>query len=453
VDLFDRPRLGQGAVRSPPDGAPLAERMRPRTLAELVGQAAILGEGAFLELAIARDQVPSLVLWGPPGSGKTSLAQVIAEATRRHFAPLSAVLGGLKEVRAVIDEARHRRGLSGRGTILFLDEIHRFHRGQQDALLPHVEDGSLTLIGATTENPSFSLCAALLSRCRVVGLEALAKEALVAILERALRDPDRGLGHLALAAEPAALELLAAHADGDARRALNALEQAADHATPRGEALTEAVVARSLASPALRHDRAGDAHYRVVSAFIKSLRGSDPDAGLYYLARMLEAGEDPRFVTRRLLIFASEDVGNADPRALEVAVAAAVAFDRVGLPEGRLILAQAVTYLATAPKSDASTNGIERALDAVRETGTLPVPTHLIQASSGLGRELGWGAGYQNPHHHGGWVDASYLPEALAGRRFYEPTEHGYERHLRERLAATRKRGPSGSGPSGSGME
>ncbi|MCB9786959.1 MAG: replication-associated recombination protein A [Deltaproteobacteria bacterium] len=441
VDLFDTQR-GQG------EGAPLADRMRPRTLDEVVGQDAVLGGGTFLRLAIERDAIPSLILWGPPGSGKTTLARVVAGSAQASFEPLSAVLGGVKEVREIVERARGR-AMSGRRTICFVDEIHRFNKGQQDALLPHVEDGTLTLIGATTENPSFALNSALLSRCRVVRLEALPDEALAELLGRALADEERGLGRLQLEAEAGVLEDLARAADGDARRALGILEQVAHHAARAGRPLSREVAAEAVTAPSLRHDRAGDAHYDVASAFIKSLRGSDPDAALYWMARLLEAGDDPRFVCRRMVIFAAEDIGNADPRALSVAVDAMQAFQMLGMPEGRIPMGQACTYLATAPKSNAAYLGINAALEAARTQGTLPVPNHLRNAPTRLMKEMGHGEGYRYPHDHGGWVPDHYLPDALRGTRFYEPTSHGYERHIAERLAGHRARRDGGEEPGG----
>jgi putative ATPase len=434
MELFDH-------ARPTAPNAPLADRMRPTTLDEMVGHGDVLGGGSFLRIAIAEDAVPSLVLWGGPGTGKTTLGRVIAHATDAVFEPFSAVLGGVKEVRALIAAAKDRLRLGGRRTILFIDEIHRFNKIQQDALLPHVEDGTVTLIGATTENPSFELNSALVSRARVVRLEALEPEDLRVLLERALVDNERGLGRYAVDPEEGVLLALARAADGDARRALTLLEHAVHHASRTQSPLTAKLAQEALSQPSLRHDRAGDDHYDVTSAFIKSLRGSDPDAALYYMARLLEAGDDPLFLTRRMIIFASEDVGNADPRALSVAVEADRAFRVLGMPEGRIVLGQACTYLATAPKSNASYVAIDRALDKVRKTGSLPVPAHIRNAPTALAKEMGHGSGYLYPHDHGGHVAQSYLPAALEGARFYEPTANGYEAHLAARLAQWRGEG------------
>ena len=415
--------------------APLAERMRPGSLSEMVGHEDVLGAGSFLRIAIDRDAVPSLVLWGGPGTGKTTLGRVIAHATDAVFEPFSAVLGGVKEVRLIIATAKDRLRLGGGRTILFIDEIHRFNKAQQDALLPHVEDGTVTLIGATTENPSYELNSALVSRARVVRLESHRAQDLVILLERALTDSERGLGELAVAAADGVLEALAEAADGDARRALSLLEHAAHHAHRVGEELTLELAEASLSAPSLRHDRAGDAHYDVTSAFIKSMRGSDPDAALYYMARLLEGGDDPLYLTRRMIIFASEDVGNADPRALSVAVEADRAFRVLGMPEGRIVLGQACAYLATAPKSNAAYLGIDRALEAVRTTGSLSVPDSLKS------RPLRKDSTYRYPHDHGGFVRQDYLPDRLAGARFYEPRESGYEVHIGSRMRNWREEG------------
>ena len=445
MDLFEAAeRDGRSDGR-----APLADRMRPRDLEDVVGQDEVLGPGKYLRVAIEQDAVPSLILWGPPGSGKTTLGRLVARRSAAAFEPFSAVLGGVKEVREIVARARDRRHLGGKRTILFVDEIHRFNKAQQDAFLPHVEDGTVALIGATTENPSFTLNSALLSRCRVVRLSPLAPEAIERLLARALADAAAGLGALDLDVEEGVLGVLGRTADGDARRALSLLEQVAEHARERGGRLTREVVRAHIGAQALRHDRAGDGHYDVASAFIKSLRGSDPDAALYYLARLIEAGDDPRFICRRMVIFASEDVGNADPRALSVALDAMQAIGMIGMPEGRIIMGQACAYLACAPKSNASYKGIDAALASVRETGTLPVPPHICNAPTTLLKELGHGRGYRYPHDHGGWVPDHYLPEALRGRRFYEPRDAGYERHLAERLAGWRAARAAAEGEGG----
>ena len=421
--------------------APLADRMRPRTLDEVVGQDELVGPGAPLRALVESGRLPSLILWGPPGSGKTTLARLLAgDPARTRFVALSAVLAGVKEVRAVVEQAA-RTAAAGRRTLLFIDEIHRFNRAQQDALLPHVEHGTVTLVGATTENPSFEVIGPLLSRCRVFVLRPLGPAELLVLLRRALSDPERGLGASGLEADEEALAALAAAADGDARRALGLLEAAAGLALARGGRLDAATVRDAAGRRLLLHDRDREAHYDVVSAFIKSLRASDPDAALYWGARMLEAGEDPRFLARRLVIFASEDVGNADPGALPLAVAAAQAVERIGMPEARIPLAQAITYLACAPKSNAAYRAGEAALEAARRHGTQPVPLHLRNAPTRLMRALGYGRDYRYPHDEPDqFVADPNLPVALRDVRFYEPKEVGAEAELARRLAAWRAR-------------
>ncbi len=425
-----------GSVGLADRAVPLAERMRPRRLEEVVGQERLLASGRLLREMLEGGHAHSLLLWGPPGCGKTTIARLLSQHLELPFTALSAVLAGVKDVRAIVDKAEYERRASGRPTLLFLDEIHRFNKAQQDALLPHVEAGTLVLVGATTENPSFEVIAPLLSRLRVLTLDPLDEAAVAALAERALGDSERGLGESGLGIENDALSALAQAAQGDARMALGTLEVAAELAA---RASAERIEARHVAEAAqarvLRHDRSGEEHFNVVSAFIKSLRGGDADAALYYLARMLEAGEDPLFIARRMVIFASEDIGNADPRALSVAVAVKDAVHFVGLPEGRIPLAQGVTFLAGAPKSNASYVALDRALEEVRRSGALPVPMHLRNAPTALMREHGYGKGYQYPHdHEGHWVDEDYLPEKLRGRRFFEPSDQGEEAESRKRL-------------------
>jgi putative ATPase len=418
-------------------------------LEEVVGQPHLLGEGKLLGDAIRKDRVPSLVLWGPPGSGKTTLAQVIAQVTRTEFVAFSAVLGGLPELRVQIEAARERRRYSGRGTTLFVDEIHRFNKSQQDAFLPHIEDGTVTLVGATTENPSFAVNAALLSRCRVFRLEPLGAEQIRSLLERALDDPERGLGKDGVSADPEALEAIAGSARGDARRALGLLEVAAG-LVGEGARIDLDAVRRAAEDRTLLYDKSGEEHYNVSSALIKSLRGSDPDAAIYWLLRMLDAGDDPLFLSRRLMIFASEDVGNADPRALSVATQADEALRRVGLPEGVYPLAHACLYLASCPKSNAVKRAIEAARSAIEEHGALPVPMKLRNAVTSLMRNEGYGKGYRYaPEYAGSFVPGeTYLPDALTGRTFYQPTAQGLEQAIRERLSRLRSASRSAGAPS-----
>ena len=441
-----RESRGRGAVHpsggAPSAGAraPLAERMRPRSLDEYVGQRHLVAPGHLVHAMIAGGKLHSLLLWGPPGTGKTTLSRLVAESLDLPFAQLSAVLSGVKELRVIVERAEVELAASGRPTVVFIDEIHRFNKAQQDALLPHVERGTIILIGATTENPSFEVIAPLLSRSRVLTLESLDEAAIGALVDRALVDPERGLGGLRVTLADDARDVLIGHAQGDARIALGALEVAAELAARTSERrITVEDVQEAVQRRTLRYDRAGEEHYNVISAFIKSMRGSDPDAALYWLVRMLEAGEDPLFLARRMVIFAAEDVGNADPRALQVALAVKDAVHFVGLPEGRIPLAQGVTYLATAPKSNASYAALNAVTAEVRASGTLPVPMHLRNAPTELMRSLGYARNYQYPHdapgHH---VVEDYLPDDLRGRRWYEPTDAGDERAIGERLGAWR---------------
>ncbi len=435
-DLFDN------AAEAKNTDDPLADRMRPARLEEVVGQEALLGEGKLLRRLIEADRVPSMILWGPPGTGKTTIARLVARLTKSRFEQMSAVLSGVGDLRKTLEGARVARGQHGERTILFVDEIHRWSKSQQDALLDAVERGLVTLIGATTENPSFELNAALLSRTRVFVLSSIDADALVTILRRAARE---GFGGLNLEIEDEAFELIANGAYGDARRALTVLDLAVRDATLLAEPGEPVRVTRDVADEAAAHktllyDKAGDEHYGVVSAFIKAMRGSDPDAAVYYLVRMLESGEDPRFVLRRIVIFASEDIGNADPMALSVAVNALTAYEFVGMPEGVLPLTQAVTYLASAPKSNTAVTSYGAALKDVRATGPLPVPKHILPASSGMAKKMGHGKGYKYPHDLGGIAPGeTYLPERLIGRRYYEPTKNGEEAVIRDRLGAWRR--------------
>jgi putative ATPase len=413
--------------------------MRPRSLDEVVGQDGLVGPGAPLRVLVESGHLPSLILWGPPGSGKTTLARLLAAGEKTDLVALSAVQAGVKEVREAVERARRNRTV-GRRTVLFLDEIHRFNRAQQDALLPHVEDGTLVLVGATTENPSFEVVSPLLSRCRVFTVKPLGADDLLALLRRAAADAVRGVAASGCAVGEDALRAIAEAADGDARRALGWLEAAVDLARGQGPVTAE-TVRRVAGRRLLLHDRDREEHYNVVSALIKSLRASDPDAALYWLARMLAAGEDPLFVARRLVIFAAEDVGNAEPVALSLATSAFLAVERVGMPEGRIPLAQATTFLACAPKSNASYAALGRAEEAVAAHGTLPVPMHLRNAPTGLMKGLGYGRGYRYAHDApDAFVPDANLPAELADAVWYQPTQRGAEAAIAERLATWRRR-------------
>jgi len=446
MTLFDLDSLNQKKSKPNEDSfliqkqSPLAARMRPQNLEEFMGQEHLIGEGRILRKLIESDQIPSMILWGPPGSGKTTLAYVISRVTRSHFIPISAVSSGVAELRKAVDEARERRDKAGQRTILFIDEIHRFSKAQQDAVLPYVENGTVTLISATTENPSFEVISPLLSRSRVYTLNALADDQIREIINRALKDEERGLGKMKVELDTDAMDFLVNTANGDARSSLNALEMAAMAVAPDSNGnrkLNLKTVEEAFQHRALLYDRAGDQHYDTISALHKSLRGSDPDAALYWLGRMIEAGEDPLYVVRRLIRFASEDVGMADPQALVVAMAAQQAVHFVGLPECNLALAQAVVYLATAPKSNALYTAYSNVQRDIESTRNDPVPLHLRNAPTGLMKNLGYGKDYQYPHDHPGhFVDEKYLPDKLQGKRYYFPSEQGHEKTIKERLKA-----------------
>jgi putative ATPase len=429
-------------------GTPLAERMRPRTLDEFVGQAHLLAPGRALREALARGHLHSLILWGPPGTGKTTLARLMAAQANAEFVSFSAVTSGIKEIRQVVADAEGRRAMRGRRTLLFVDEIHRFNKAQQDAFLPHVESGTILLVGATTENPSFEVNSALLSRSKVYVLQPLEVDDVVTILQRALREPERGLGTESVQADEPALRALAVHANGDARVALNLLEQAVaalGRDAAGAKRLDREALADLIERRALLYDKAGEEHFNLISALHKSMRNSDADASMYWLARMVEAGEDPLYIARRLVRFASEDIGNADPRALSITLAAKDAVHFLGMPEANTALAQAVVYLAAAQKSNAIYRGYsDAARDATQDVAS-PVPLHLRNAPTGLMKGLGYGKGYRYAHDEPeGVAEMSCLPEHLEGRRYYQPTERGYEATLKAALEKARRKRQKG---------
>ncbi len=435
MDIFDH-RLKEVLSKE----APLAARMRPRNFDEFVGQDSIVGKGKPLRTAIESGQLPSIILWGPPGSGKTTLAYIIASITSSHFSPVSAVSAGVADLRRIVEEAKERRRLHNQKTILFIDEIHRFNKSQQDAILPYVEDGTVTLIGATTENPSFEVNSPLLSRSRVFVLKPLSEKDLRTIIERALNDTERGLAAFKPAVEEDALGYLITMSNSDARIALNTLEMAVMSVPPDEDGTRHVnlvVIEDVIQHRSHLYDRAGEQHYDIISALHKTLRGSDPDAALYWLGRMLEAGEDPLYVVRRLIRFASEDIGMADPQALLIAVAAQQAVHFVGMPEGNLALAQAVVYLATAPKSNALYTAYSEVQGEVKKGSNEPVPLHLRNAPTRLMKDIGYGKGYKYAHSYAGhFVEQQNLPDSLKGRRFYHPSDQGFEKQILARLKA-----------------
>ena len=428
--------------------SPLAARMRPRTLDEVVGQQHIIAKDKLLYRAIQADKLSSIILYGPPGTGKTTLAKVIAGTTKAEFTQINATIAGKKDMEEVVNKAKDNLGMYGKKTILFIDEIHRFNKGQQDYLLPFVEDGTVILIGATTENPYFEVNGALISRSVVFELKPLTAEDIKVLLNRAVTDKERGMGGYNAVLEDDAADFLAGLSDGDARHALNAIELGVMTTERSSDGLihiTKEVAEECIQRKVARYDKDGDNHYDTISAFIKSMRGSDPDAAVYYLARMLDAGEDPKFIVRRMMVCASEDVGNADPQALQVAVAASLAVERLGMPEARITLAQAASYIATAPKSNAAYLAIENAQHTLRETGNLPIPPHLQDAHYKSAAKLGHGLGYKYAHDYPDhYVEQQYLPYELNGKEFYNPTGNGYELKIKDHMKKLKSRNKKG---------
>jgi len=424
--------------------APLADRMRPRTLEEFVGQEHLLGKGKILRQAIESDHLPSMILWGPPGSGKTTLAMIVASTTHSQFLAFSAVLSGVKEIKEVVKEAQETWRYQKKRTTLFIDEIHRFNKAQQDSFLPHVENGTIILIGATTENPSFEVISPLLSRSKVFTLNALTEVEIAVILDRALSDVEKGLGKTPTVVEPDVIKAISRLANGDARTGLNTIEMIVLTTPPDEKGIRRIKkedLEEALRKKAFLYDKSGEEHYNLISALHKSLRGSDPDAALYWLGRMLEAGEDPLYIARRMVRFASEDIGMADPQALQVSIATMEAFHFIGRPEGDLALAQAAVYLATAPKSNSLYTAYQAVQRDVREVENMPVPFHIRNAPTSLMKELGYGKDYKYPHdYQEHFVEEEYLPENLKGRIYYEPGDFGFEREIRKRLDYWRKK-------------
>ena len=443
MDLFDYMRENNMDKESP-----LAARMRPRTLDEVVGQQHIIAKDKLLYRAIQADKLSSIILYGPPGTGKTTLAKVIAGTTKAEFTQINATIAGKKDMEEVVNKAKDNLGMYGKKTILFIDEIHRFNKGQQDYLLPFVEDGTVILIGATTENPYFEVNGALISRSVVFELKPLTADDIKVLLNRAVTDKERGMGGYNAVLEDDAADFLADLSDGDARHALNAIELGVMTTERSSDGLihiTKEVAEECIQRKVARYDKDGDNHYDTISAFIKSMRGSDPDAAVYYLARMLDAGEDPKFIVRRMMVCASEDVGNADPQALQVAVVASLAVERLGMPEARITLAQAASYIATAPKSNAAYLAIENAQHTIRETGNLPIPPHLQDAHYKSAAKLGHGLGYKYAHDYPDhYVEQQYLPYELNGKEFYNPTGNGYELKIKDHMKKLKNRNKKG---------